>query len=163
MKKRAGKSSISALAALTIFALFAACVLCVLLSGAGIYRRLVDGGQEQYARRTLTQYVATRVQQSENAGCIGVEPFGEGDALVISQVIDTEPYRTRIYCHEGWLMELFAHAEGSFEPGDGERLLRAEGLECELEAGMLTVTVTDTAGVVRELVFALRGGEGAIP
>ena len=163
MKKRAGKSSISALAARTVFALFAACVLCVLLSGAGVYRRLVDGGQEQYARRTLTQYVATRVQQSEYAGCIGVEAFGEGDALVISQVIDTEPYLTRIYCHEGWLMELFAHAEGGFEPGDGERLLRAEGLECELEAGMLTVTVTDTAGAVRELIFALRGGEGVIP
>ena len=160
MKKSAGKSSISTLTALTVFALFAACVLCVLLSGVGVYRRLVDGGREQYARRTLTQYVATRVQQSENGNCIGVEPFGGGEALVISETIDGEEYMTRIYCHEGWLMELFAHEEGSFEPGDGEKLVPAQGLVCELEPGLLTVTVTDDAGSVRELSFALRGGEG---
>ena len=94
MRRRAGKSTISALAALMVFALFAACVLCVLLSGAGVYRSLINGGQESYARRTMTQYVATRVQHSPNGACISTEPFGAGEALVISEEIDGEIYLT---------------------------------------------------------------------
>lgn len=160
MKKNAGKNSISTLGALMVFALFAACVLCVLLSGAGVYRRLVNGGQEHYARRTMTQYIATRVQQSKNGTYISTEPFGSGEALVIAEEIDGETYLTRIYSHEGWLKELFAHEMGEFAPEDGEKLLPAGALSCAIEQGLLTVTVADTNGTVRDMVFALRGGEG---
>lgn len=160
MRKNTGKSSISALAALSVFALFTACVLCVLLSGAGVYRRLVNGGQEHYARRTCTQYIAARVQQCESAAHLRTEHFGAGDALVISEEIGGEVYLTRVYCHEGWLMELFAHAEGEFAPGDGEKLLPAQGMSCEVNSGLLEVTVADAAGAQRKLIFALRGAEG---
>ena len=161
MRKRAGKISISALAALMVFALFAACVLCVLLSGAGVYRRLINGGQESYARRTMTQYVATRVQHSPNGACISTEPFGAGEALVISEEIDGEIYLTRIYSHDGWLMELFTREDGDFSPEDGEKLLPAGEMSCAVKDGLLTVMMADTAGVERELTFALRGGMGA--
>ena len=160
MRKRAGKSSISAFAALMVFALFTACALCVLLSGVGAYRRLVHDGQEHYARRTMTQYIAARVQQSGAGACVAAEPFGAGDALVISEEIDGETYLTRVYSYDGWLMELFAHESGEFAPEDGEKLLPAGEMFCDVEDGLLTVTVADAAGTTWELIFALRGGEG---
>lgn len=163
MKKTAGKNSISILLALTVFALFTACVLCVLLSGAGVYRRLVSGGQEDYARRTAGQYIAARVRQSEQADCLWTEPFGAGDSLVVAQDIGGQTYLTRVYCHEGWLMELFTHEDGEFEPADGEKLLPAQGLLCTLEDGLLTVGLKDSDAAAQELIFSLRGGEGEGP
>ena len=156
-------SALSTVSALLVLAVFAVGILGVLWGGASAYRRLTQRDQAVYDRRTAAQYLTTKLRQAPGSGAISTGRFGDGDAVVITEQWEGISFITRLYCHEGWLMELFAHAEGSFEPGDGERLLRAEGLECELEAGMLTVTVTDTAGAVRELIFALRGGEGAIP
>jgi hypothetical protein len=33
-------------------------------------------------------------------------------------------------------------------------------MSCDVEDGLLTVTVADAAGTTLELIFALRGGEG---
>ena len=47
------------LMALLVFALFALCVLLVLLTGAKIYRNLVDRSRESYEARTAAQYITS--------------------------------------------------------------------------------------------------------
>jgi len=115
---------ISALGTLAVFVLFALCMLSVLLSGAGAYRRLVQQGSESYALRTCEQYIATRVRQCARGELVSVESFGECCALVLREDVEGVEYLTRIYCHEGWLMELFAAADGEFQPEDGEIVVR---------------------------------------
>ena len=159
MRKRAGKSSISAFVALMVFALFTACALCVLLSGVGAYRRLVHEGQEHYARRTMNQYIAARVQQSGAGSCVAAEPFGAGDALVISEEIDGETYLTRVYSYDGWLMELFSLSEGEFSPEDGEKVLPASGLNVTQQGDLLIIAVTDGNGENLQLRCTMRGWE----
>ena len=159
MRGRVGKSSISSLAALTVFTLFAACALCVLLSGAGVFRRLVARGQESYALRTCTQYISTRVRQCENGARLRVEPFGETQALVLEEDVDGEVYVTVVYCHDGWLRELFFARNGSFSPQDGEKLIQMEQLRFACSNEELTVSLTDQFGVQRDLFFSLTGRE----
>ena len=154
---------ISALGTLAVFVLFALCVLSVLLSGAGAYRRLVQQGSESYALRTCEQYIATRVRQCARGELVSVESFGECCALVLREDVEETEYLTRIYCHEGWLMELFAAADGEFQPEDGEKLLPARELSLSLVDGLLRASVVDEYGVRTEAVFALRGGEGDGP
>ena len=151
---------ISSFAALVVFVLFAACVLSVLLSGAGVYRRLVRRGQESYAQRTCQQYIATKVHQCPVGSAVSVEEFGGETALVLREQMEGEVYLTRVYCHEGWLMELFAAESGEFTPGDGENLLPVQDLSLELEEGLLQVAVTDEYGKLTRSAYALRGGEG---
>ena len=156
MKKRVIQHHTDALAALLRFGVFAACILSVLLTGAEAYRRLTRRDQAAYARRTAVQYIATRVRQADSLALVSVEEFQGVTALVLRE--DGE-YATRVYCHEGYLKELYASEEDLMVPGDGERIMAAEGLELSLDQGLLTVSVTGENGEESTLLLSLRSGE----
>lgn len=151
------KKALSALAALLIFAVFAIGILGVLLGGANTYRRLTQRNQSAYDSRTCIQYIATRVRQASSGANVRVESFGDCDALLIYDEIAGETYLTRVYCHDGWLMELFTAAEGGFAPEDGEKLLPAQALTFALTDGLITATLTDDDGSDHQLQLQLRG------
>lgn len=158
MREKQVKHHIDGLAALLLFGVFAACVLVVLFTGADAYRRLTSRDQVAYERRTGVQYIATRVRQSDHAGGVAVEPFGDGDALFLGA---DETYAARVYCYDGWLMELYCLAEEHMEPQDGQRILEAENLALSLEDGLLEISLTAASGAEDTLRLALRSGEEA--
>ncbi len=159
MKKRPIQHQLNGLMALLLFGVFAACVLAVLLTGANAYRRLTQRDQEAYLRRTCVQYLATRVRQADSRDRVSVESFGGADALVLTETDGS--YTTRIYCYDGWLMELYAAADADMEPQDGEKVLELSSLRLTLEDGALTADTVDTAGASGTLRMTLRSGEGA--
>ena len=158
MKRKPIQHQMDGLIALLLFGVFAVCVLAVLLTGADAYRRLTERDRRAYSQRTCVQYLATRVRQGDRLGDLQVEDFGGTDALVFRK--DSE-YMTRVYCYEGWLMELYASQELEMKPADGERIMELSGLEMALEDGRLTLTVTGPEGGASSLVLSLRSGEGA--
>ena len=133
MRERSGKRSISGLAAALLLCVFALMILSVLLSGAGAYQRLTVRGEENYDSRSSAQYVATKLRQAPSAESVELRTFGGSDCLCITEEIDGAEYITRVYCHDGWIRELFTLAEGDFTPGDGEKILEAEALELNFE------------------------------
>lgn len=163
MKNERGKGNIAGLAALLVLAVFALCILLVLLTGGDAYQRLTQRDQSAYSRRTAAQYITTRVRQADGLGQVTVGDFGGADALILPESIDGEEFVTRVYCYDGSLRELFALAEDEFEPGDGEVLLPAEGLELSLDGRVLTVVITNEDGTEQELALYLRSGEGGAP
>lgn len=162
MTKRNRANSISGLAALLVFCVFAVGILSVLLSGASAYRRLTERDQMAYDSRTCVQYVATKVRQASAPGCVLLSEFGDGDALVIVQEYDGLEYWTRVYCYDGWLMELFASASDDFDPEDGEKIMEAQSLTLTQTGAFLGVTIVDGSGTKMEQTLFLRGGEGAV-
>jgi hypothetical protein len=70
-------------------------------------------------------------------------------------------YCTRIYCHEGYIRELFAEVQGEFSPEDGEKILKAEEARFALQDGLLTVELSLAEGEREELSLFLRSGEVA--
>lgn len=152
------RQSISSLAAFFLLGVFAVCLLFSLLGGAGIYRRLTERDQIAHNSRTGIQYLATKVQQAPAA--VQLTAFGDGDALVVEETIDGVRYLTRIYCYDGYLMELFSAAEGDFSPQDGEKLLEADSLQLTKEGRLLTVTLTQNQKAT-ELQLFLRTEEEA--
>lgn len=156
MRNEGKVKTLSAVAALLVLAVFALTILGVLLGGAGVYRRLTQHVAASADSRSAAQYLATKVRQAPLPGQIQVLPFGEGLAL---QILETEngAFVTRIYCHDGWLMELFC-AEGSdLLPQDGEKVLPMERLPPSLEAGLLKLSITDSRGQTQKLLLTLRG------
>ncbi len=162
MKLITTKRGLSAFAVFAALALFAMCVLCVLLSGAGVYRRLTAEGQQAYARRTCAQYLATRIRQAPSAEAVEVTAFDSVQALTIAQTLEGERYLTRVYCYEGWLMELFSAEQTTLCPQDGEKLLPAESLSFVREGSLLRVTIVDEYDQTTHLELVLRGGKGAM-
>lgn len=158
MKK---KRKTDALIVLLLFGVFAVCVLSVLLTGADAYQRLSARDRASYDRRTAGQYLTTRVRQADRLGDVAVEDFDGADALVFTEEIDGEVYRTMVYCHDGYLRELFAVEGGDFLPADGEKILEAQGLTLSMERQTILAELTDPAGEVRRLTLYLRSREGA--
>lgn len=154
MKKMNSQQSLSAVAAMLVLAVFAVSILGVLLGGAGIYQRLVSKTDRAYDSRTCVQYLSSKVRQAP--GTVSLAPFGEGTALVISQMYGEKEYLTRVYCHQGWLMELFCAADGSFSPEDGEKILPVDKLELSIRDGLLVADIQSAGGEPVQLKLALQ-------
>ena len=126
-------TQVLALMTLTVFAL---CLLLVLLSGAGVYRDLVERGELSHNRRAALHYLTTRVRQAQSA-----EPgtFHGCPALVLEDSLEGETFVTRIYCWDGWLWELYALPEAQLLPEDGQQLMETEHFSCGWEDGLLAL------------------------
>ena len=153
MKKNPFK--ITDLLALTVFTAFAVCALVVLLSGAQVYQRLVQRGEDSFRLRTASQYVTPRVRQAEN---VTVADFDGCEALCIQEEIDGKVYVTRIYCYDGFLRELFCAQSAELSPEDGEKIMEAERMSFSQDEDLLTVSVDN-----QNVILQLRGKAGDVP
>lgn len=156
MRKHSAEHHMDTLAALLLFAVFAACLLTVLLTGADAYRRVTARDGVSYSRRTCIQYVATRLRQAD---WVELESFGVTRALVLGDREDPE-HVTRVYYHEGSLMELYAEVGLDMSPEDGEEVIPCDWMRLSLEDGLLTIDLLDPQGEVTTLRLSLRAGEG---
>lgn len=160
--KEKRRQAIPTLAAFLLLGIFAVSVLGVLLAGAGAYSRLTRRDDRAYNSRTGLQYVASKVRQAPAPGAVQVTDFGGVDALQIAEQVDGADYVTWVYCHDGWLMELFCAAGSDFVPEDGERLLKAQSLELEQRDGLLYVELVQEQGRY-DLILCPEPGKGAQP
>ena len=161
MKTNRKKRKADALMVLLRFGVFAVCILSVLLTGADAYRRLSQRDQSGYEHRTASQYLTTRVRQADRLGGVRVDTFDGQDTLVLSEEIDGELYETLVYCHDGYLRELFAAAGGDFTLEDGEKVLKAHDLKLQNNGNILLAELTDFSGETQSLTLCLRSGKGA--
>ena len=159
MKKRNHRQLLSTMAALVLLSVFGISIFAVLLTGAGTYRRITQRDRAAYDRRTCAQYVATKVWQAPSPAGVALEEFGGSDALVIRHELEGAAYLNRIYCHDGWLMELFAAANGEFAPEDGEKVLPADGLMLTRTGEMLLVDIVRKGEIIR-VSLCLHDGRG---
>ena len=155
MKHTEKTGTLPQMTATVLLVLLAACLLLVLLGGAAVYVRVTRRTELAHDCRTGIQYIATRVRQAQ--GEVETVPFGQGQALALTQTVDGTEYWTRIYCHDGYLMELFTEKDGDFEPRDGERLVRAEALDVTCQEGLVHICLTGD-GQVSRLSLSLKGG-----
>ena len=153
-------SGLDGVFALLLFGVFASCVLLVLFMGTSVYSRLTERSQQAYDRRTSVQYVTTKVRQVPSAANVSVQDLDGVSALTITEDISGELFNTRIYCYDGWLMELFTFADNEFNPADGQRIMPAQGFTASLDGDRLTLDIIDESGYESQLTLTLRG-EGA--
>lgn len=163
MKEQTKKSHISGIMVLLLFAVFMVSVLLVLLTGADVYQRMAQRGQESYNQRTAAQYIATRVRQADQAGMVTVRDFAGQDTLILTQEYDGYPYEILVYCYDGYLRELFAAVGSEQDPEYGEPILKAETLEIVKENACLQIELQLPEGKEEVLILHLRSGEGEQP
>ena len=128
------QTEITRVLALLTLTVFAICLLLVLLGGAGVYRNLIELGEQSHNRRAALHYLTTRVRQAD---AVEVGSFQGCDALILREQTQGEMYLTWVYCWDGWLWELYATPGGAFSPEDGQRILETEALSCALEGQLL--------------------------
>lgn len=160
MKQYNNQRSVCALAALLLLGVFAVSILSVLLAGTGTYRRLTRRDQYAHDSRTCAQYLATKVAQAYAPHEVWVQSFDGSDALVIHREVDGQDYLERVYCYEGWIMELFAPADSHMDARDGEKIMQADGMTLRHAQSRLEANVLCNGQTTR-LILHLPGGEEA--
>lgn len=148
---------------LVVFFLLSVCLLTVLLTGVRIYRNTVQQGEGYYLSRTAVQYLTTRVRQADRRGQLSVESFEGIPALVCREEIQGEGYKTLVYCHDGFLKELFCAEAGHLHPADGEKLFALQALQLQLEPPVLLAQITLPDGSCRQIRLHLRSQEVKLP
>lgn len=128
--------------------LFLLSALTIIAIGASIYKKNVAQTNDNYAQRVSIAYVTEKVRQSDSSGAIFVrELFGQ-NVLVFQQEVNGDLYNTYIYCHEGYLMELFARDDlESFYPQTGQKILKINSFMIEKASDdLLRATITEEDG-----------------
>ena len=144
MKRVIRGRSIDTIFVLIVFSIFAFSVLMVLMLGASVYRNINDISRENEQGHTALSYIWTKTKNFDNAGSISVGDFAGAPALFIDEKIGETFFRTRVYYHNGWLMELYSEATLEFSPRDGDRIVQVDELSFrEVENTLIEVTVND--------------------
>jgi len=144
MNKITRGRSIDTIFVLIVFSIFAFSVLMVLMLGASIYRNINDISREGQYERTVLSYVRTKTKNFDDAGSITVDYFNGVSALRIDEIIGNTEFRTVIYNHDGWLLELFSEAALDFSLGDGSRIARVGDMSFEqIDHGLIKVNAGD--------------------
>jgi len=172
MNKQTNKSTISSLAPLILFLIFTTCILSVLLTGADVYQKFSKRDQVSFEHRTITQYLTTRIRQSDAAEMICVGSFENGptlltaeneqvsgDTLFLREDLGGRTFYTRIYCNEGYLRELFSQADLSLPSSAGEKILEINSLQFTMENRLLFIEIEYTDNTTETFVLYLRSGE----
>ena len=145
---------------LLVFAVFMVSVLMVLLTGADVLQGITERSQKNYGQRIAAQYLSTRVRQADGVGEICVRTTNEGDRLVLMEDVDGYPFETTLYCHDGYLRELFCVS--GYDPGVefGEKILPAEHFSVTDHGEYLEMELTFSSGEACSVILQLRSERG---
>ena len=160
MERNTTSSRIYGLLALMLFLVFSVCIMGVLLSSAEAYQRLNERNRVSGDQRTSMMFVSTKVRQYDSAGVIGLDEVGGHDALKLTEEDDGDELMTLLYCHDGWLCELYTFAGVEPDAEDGEQIIEIKDMQLEMTDGLLHIVMTEPDGTVLEQRMLLRSGEG---
>ena len=154
------KNNLTGVLVLLVFAVFMVSVLFVLLTGADLVQGITERDQRSYDRRTVVQYLTTRVRQADRTGAVSVSDDG---ALIFQEDFDGIIYETSVYCHEGYLRELFCEAGYGLSPEFGEEILPVKAFQASREGSVLYLTFEMPDGTEESAWFHLRSEQEVLP
>lgn len=163
MKNEGKQLKIGSLLALLLFGVFAVCILLVLLLGADGYQQMRQRDMATYESRTAVQYLTTRLHQADRRAGLEKREFAGLDALVLLEEVDGAAYETKLYCYEGWLMELYTASGSDLAPADGEKILELKEMRLSLEEGFLQAELTLPDGSTELVFLQQRSGREVLP
>lgn len=111
-------------------AMFCLLAMGVVLLSGGLYNRIAADADRTYDRRLAISYLTNQVRQCSGREEVALEPFGDGDALVLTR----DGYETRLYCSGGQLRELYTESGTVLAPEDGIAITELDALRVSLAA-----------------------------
>ncbi|MCR5388399.1 MAG: DUF4860 domain-containing protein [Lachnospiraceae bacterium] len=159
-KKQIRENSIPGVFVLIAFGVFVAAILLVLMYGVKIYRECVERDSDSFETRTVSQYLVTKVRHADENGAISVGSFSDDykdiDTLFIKETFDGEEYVTRVYCRDGYIMELFAEEAEEVDPDEGNEVIECKSLSFSKDKNMISATIVDDTDTVTNEYIMIR-------
>lgn len=108
MRRRGGFSLIELVLVMLLLIFVAVSVFLLTGAGSAAYIRLSDNRRASSDLRIALSYIDVRIKKMDGTGQVTVcpAPFGQGQALLLSQHIESGDYETYLYVDGGRLKEL---------------------------------------------------------
>lgn len=154
-QKRASVTSNRMFAAV-LFGLFIVMLLLSFLVGINVYQSLNRMAEAESAVRLEKSFLANTIHSNDMYGAVMMAEGPEGKSLVLYEDgNELGGYETRIYAHEGMVVQEYALEGSPYDPEKAIPLFESETFDFAYDNGLLRIT-TDTGNVY----VALRSGGG---
>ena len=154
------QSSAGTMASLMLTCVFGVTLLLSLVTGAEVYRRVEERGDESSRTRVSLSYIAAKIHACDQAGMVETGSFGEGGAVFLYEEIEGFVYETILYVYDGNLMEMLCEKGEEMSPEFGETVSPARALTVtQPREGLLRLSLTETDGQVRSADVYVRSVE----
>jgi len=147
MKHRRGYTLIELVLVMLLLTFVAVSVFLLTGAGSSAYARLSGNRGRASDLRIALSYIDVRMKKADGIGDIAVvsAPFGAGQALLLSQNIETTDFETYIYVDDGILKELFIEKGQPATRDMASDIARADNLQVRRESDNLMVVILSTS------------------
>lgn len=153
-----GKDKATSLFMLAMFAFIVILSLILVVFGSNIYRSIEQARTADNVSRAGTAYIASRVAASDSADSLSRRQGPEGDMLVLTEIVNGQRYETRLYLHDGGLLEEYAVAGAALDYANATPIVDTEVFSFSYADNVLAVTTS--AGTQYVALRTPQGGEG---
>lgn len=112
--------------AMLLFALLAIALFLALAGGTTAYQRIVSDDVAARTLRAGTSLIANTVRAVDAADAVETGEGPEGRALVLAEHLDSGTFETRLYLHDGWVVQEYAPAGAAYDPDGAVRMVASE-------------------------------------
>lgn len=128
-----------------LMAVFFVLLMIGLVSGAVMYRSIAATQSRSNDLVMEAGLLESLVHGGDSRNAVRQGAGPEGPALVFVEEVGADSYETRLYLHQGTIVEEYALAGKPYEPANANELLSAEEFDFTVEEGHLTLFIDDTA------------------
>lgn len=140
---------------LLLFAVLAASMLLAIVAGTTAYSGLHDLRQNADTIRSSQNLIVNSIRANDVTDCAAIGQGPEGKMLLLTESDNGTSYETRIYLHQGHVVQEYALASSPFTPEKATVLATSSTFDLKYSKGLLTV-ITDQG----EAYVALRSVKG---
>lgn len=140
-----------------LLAVFFIALLLSLVCGVLVYKHVTNLQTAANTQREGLELICNVVRANDSTGSVAVGNGPEGKALVIVEALSTGNYETRIYLHDGKIVQEYSLAESPYTPEKASTITESGTFSFSYANGLLNVE-TDQ-GSAEIALRHLQGGE----
>ena len=149
-EKNSGYALIELVLVIALLALFCIATLSLVMTGSAAYKSINEKKELDSELRVAISYLDTKVKQNDSEGVLrlGLNPAGDGKALIVSEFLGETQYETWIYLSGGKLREVLIEKGEPVLDDLGFEIAEIEGFtaECNPDGNLLQFKVWSTSG-----------------
>ena len=134
--------------AMLLFGVLAIALFLALAGGTTAYERIADDDQAARDMRMGTSLIANTVRAVDAADAVTVGEGPEGRALVLVEHLDSGTFETRLYLHDGWIVEEYAVAGSPYDPAGAVQVAASETFSFEVRPNAVRIDCDEGRTVV---------------
>lgn len=134
--------------AMLLFGVLAIALFLALAGGTAAYERIADDDQAARDMRMGTSLIANTVRAVDAVDAVTVGEGPEGRALVLVEHLDSGTFETRLYLHDGWIVEEYAVAGSPYDPPGAVQVAASETFSFEVQPNAVRIDCDEGRTVV---------------